>query len=210
MFFFRKSDEAELAKLLKAEADDRKELERLEREFDALRPKWDELQTQAETVAAHYACSDRTYSREISESLWRARDPSTKARLDEIIRQRDALTVPLEQKIRNVKSRIRRRRTLVTGGFGSWVSGELSSRLPAAMAAEIEQTRRELEKSEDLAATFRTIERWVTRLADFDQGPASIPLLNLAALVRRASTASASGEVKASSEVLGTGSVIQP
>jgi DNA repair exonuclease SbcCD ATPase subunit len=184
MLFFRKTDEQELEKLLKLEAKDRARLQELESKFGALKPRWNELQAEAERLQANYANSDDVYSREVSESFWAERGPELKRQIEEAIRRRDALTMGYERQIRELKNQLHYRNEAVVSGFAAWLH-QVSGQLPAGLAAELLQVQATIRKSQNLASNVDLITRSAERVLDID-GPTAIPVLNLAALVKAA------------------------
>jgi hypothetical protein len=177
--------ETEPVRLIRLEREDREKLQQLERDFDAVVPRWTAIQEKAEHLAALLETSGNSYDRRVSERLWAARWPKMKDDLAKLVNERDDLTVGIEAEIRAVKSQIFRRHSLISGGFGSWAS-MISTQFPS-LAEELAEARRTVEKMDDLAGKIDFISTWVKKLADLDDGPVSIPLLNVGHLIRRAS-----------------------
>ena len=75
------------------------------------------------------------------------------------------------------------RHSTASGDFGSWAS-TIGERLPEGLKGEIMQARTDINKLADLAEIFAKIRQWIGRVGDVE-GPVSVPLLNVAATVRK-------------------------
>jgi hypothetical protein len=182
--FFKTADEQLLQKVLAGDAADRRKLARMEADLEALRPKWLAIQIKLEALCSAYADNDRSYARPVYEPFWRDREAELKRQIEKLIAERDALTAVLPAEIAALKGQIHNRRSMATGDFGSWVS-QISLRLPSALAAEVEQARRDIATLTDLGEVFTHIGRVVEKVGELDEGTALPPLLNVAAIVRR-------------------------
>ena len=181
--FFKTEDEQQLQRALAADKKDRKALAQLERDLEALHQPWTKLQEKIEQLAAQYANSDRTYSREVCEAFWRDRDPSLKAEIERLISERDGLTAALPAQINALKQAIHRRHSIAVGDFQSW-SSTIGERLPEPLKGEIMTARMDIAKLADLAEIFATSRRWIERVGEVDL-PTTPPLLNLGGVVRK-------------------------
>lgn len=183
MLFFRKTDEQELDRLLKLEKKDRTRLAEMEAKFRALKPRWSEIQNEAERLASMYESNDRTYSREVCETFWADRGPELKRQIERLVAQRDQLTGGIEKQIRDIKNALHWRREAVVSEFSGWV-GQVSAQLPPALASELAVIRANAQRSEDLGAIVASFGEAVERVAEVDS--VRVTLLNLAAVVRNA------------------------
>lgn len=187
MFFKRTTDEEAYRKLLAADAADRKALARLERDLEAVRPRWTALQEKAELLCARLACNEKSYKREIHVSFWRDREAALENEIKELSAARDELTAGLVAEIVAVKARVHRRHGIVGGDFSSWASvtaQRLSANHPSEHAAKLEAARRSVASLTDLSEIFAAIEIWNTWAGELDQ---PVGLLNVAGVVKRAS-----------------------
>jgi len=188
MLWKRTKDEQLFRDVLAVDKADRKRLEAVQRELDAVRPQWAALQEQAEILAARYAATERVYSRSVHEGWWAEVDSALKAQFEQLVARRDALTMPFVQQIADLRAKIHGRHGILSGAFGSWAS-VVANQLPAPLDAEIVAARREIEQSQDLAAIFKSFEQWITRVGDLDELPTTIPVPNLGHVVRQLAAA---------------------
>jgi hypothetical protein len=190
--FFRNEDEQLLRKVLAADVADGKKLQKMERDLEALRPKWLQLQEQAEILCSRYANNDRSYARGIYEPFWRAREEWFRSEIDKIAAERDALTATLPGEISALKAAIHQRCSLVAGDFASWVSA-ISTHLthvagydPAGatelrtLVSELETARTAIGKMTDLASIVEAVQKSIDRAAE-----CNVSLLNVGATIRK-------------------------
>src|SRR4051794_19098217 len=116
--FFRTEDEQQLKKLVAADKADRQQLERLEAQLEALRPKWLAIQERLEGLCSAYGNNDRSYARVVYEPFWRDREAWLKAETERLVAERDALTSTLPPQITALKAKLHRRRSIVIDDFG--------------------------------------------------------------------------------------------
>jgi hypothetical protein len=182
--FFKTADEQLLQKLLAADTAERRKLAKLKADLEALRPQWLAIQTKLEGLCASYANNDRSYARTVYEEFWRSREAALPIEIDELVKQRDALTSELPPQIAALKAKIHHRHSISTGDFGSWAL-TVASRLPQPLAVELMEARTDVAKLTDLGEIFERIGQWVEKVGKFDEGPALPPLLNVAGIVRK-------------------------
>lgn len=192
MKFFKTEDERSFKELLAVDAADVKQLGKLERELENVRPRWIAIQEKAEALCAQYQCGDRSFTRTTHEPWWKDRQTFLQAEIERLAAERDALTVSVVAAIADVRGRIHRRRSMAGGDFGSWCS-VTSSRLqheggygvagPTELAGALTAARAEINGLSDLGKIFERIEHWLTKIAEIDD---SVSLPNIAGIVRRA------------------------
>ena len=184
MTFFKSEDEARLQRVLALDKADRKRLEKVKNDLEALRPRWTELQVRAEQLAAQSRSSDSTYDREVVEEFWKSRETQLSAELEKTVRERDVLTAGRVAAINELKGQIHRRCSLAAGDFSSWMN-VISGQLPQALKNEIEKARGDLAKLTDLGEIFAFGQRWIERIAELDDVPVRPALLNVGSTVRK-------------------------
>lgn len=184
--FFKKDDQSELDNLVKCAEADRKKLAALEQEFRGLEPEWERIQEEAERLRAQYNAMDDTYDRAVSEVLWAERTPKLKARIAALVIERDALTAPVVAEIAELKAKIDRRHSIVTGAFGNW-SNAVAPVLPAPLAGELQAARKRCEASQDLSEIISEANRWVEKAVEAAENSV-VPLVNWTKVVQQLSS----------------------
>lgn len=188
---FKDKDRAQ--KLIDLIAQERRELATREKKLEGLKPEWQKAHAAVTEIAVRLRAQADTYTRDISEALFREAEEKLRADFTEALARRDNLIGDLLRQISSLRGRISRRLACVTGPFSSSMSmilthtknGSITPQCDSALQEELSRARKQAEGISDPEALFSLIQD-VTEKVESADGLQLIPLLRLDSAIVKA------------------------